>query len=111
MLDDFGGVASNYNVIGHILRHHGTRRHGNVVADSDAGVDDAAAAQPAIVSDADGPTVLCSLDALLRLHGVRGGVDLNRGPQHAVVADRHVAYVKDDAVEVGVEALAHLQYS
>ena len=46
--------------------------------------------------------------AKLRVHRMSGRVDLHGGGDECIVADLHVAYIEDDAIEVEIDTFAEI---
>lgn len=77
------------------------------IADRDAGADDRAAADPDVVPDSDrlGELLLASQ---LGVHRMRRRVDLHGRAEERAVADRNLADVEHDAVEIEEHTLAEM---
>lgn len=72
----------------------------------DAGGDVDTAPDPDVVADFDGFGEAAASDAFLGIEGVVGGVNADAGAEEDVVANVHRCAIQDDAVEIGVEAVA-----
>lgn len=75
-------------------------------ADGDAGGDVDTAPDPDVVADFDGFGEAATSDAFLGIEGVIGGVNADAGAEEDVVADVYRCAIEDDAVKIGVEAVA-----
>ena len=78
-----------------------------IVANSHAGQEKGAAANPNIAADPDGATELESAGAERRVAGVIGGEDLHAGADLCHVADQDVHDIEHDAAEVHEDAAAN----
>ena len=107
-LYDACGVPAHDDAVGHVRRDDGTGGDNRVVADSDTGIENRPPAEPDVVADGDGRTVLRAGSPLSRVDRVGGGVDVDTRSEVAVPADRYPTHVQHDAVEVRVEALANV---
>ena len=104
--DDAGRVAGYYYVIGDVVGDYAVGTHYDAVADGHSGTHGDAAAQPAVVADADGQSGLNCLATFEVVVRVVGGQQLAVGTYERVVADGDAAAIEEYAVEVDDDPLA-----
>src|SRR5690606_10652369 len=103
--NDATRVSRRERACGHITRHDASGADDAPRSDGHAGENDRAAADPHVGADRHRPPELTTASQL-RIHRVRGRVDLHGRSDQGVASDDDGADVKDDAVEVEEHPLA-----
>mmetsp|Transcript_49586 Transcript_49586/g.124330 ORF Transcript_49586/g.124330 Transcript_49586/m.124330 type:complete len:203 (+) Transcript_49586:161-769(+) len=107
--DDLAGHSHSHAVWRNALGHHTARAYHRVSADRDAGHDAHAAADPHIVLNGDGLTILELVFALLWVKRVACCVDVHARTELDKRADLHGRHVKNDRVVVHIHIPAKLR--
>lgn len=102
------GIAHGDGVSGNITDDNRTGTNRCAVADGDAGQHRHAASYPHVVADPYGARPLHAGVALLWIGGVTSRQQTHVGPDEHIVADRYLGLIENDEIEIGEEAVAHL---
>ena len=102
--NDLAGIACGYHIGGNIMGYYTACANDGIFTDGHTGAYHGVAADPYIVADGDGQTLIMVIAPYHRVNGVIGGVKRHLWPQHHIVTNGDLTAIEKDTIVITVES-------